>query len=98
MKLPRRNVLNFAIGAVALPLLPRSAFSQDYPTRPVRWIVAYAAGGGTDIFARLMAQPLSERLGQPFVIENRAGAASTIATEAVIRAPADGYMLLGTDA
>jgi tripartite-type tricarboxylate transporter receptor subunit TctC len=98
MKLPRRKVLNFAIGAVALPLLPRSAFSQDYPTRPVRWIVAYAAGGGTDIFARLMAQPLSERLGQPFVIENRAGAASTIATEAVIRAPADGYMLLGTDA
>jgi tripartite-type tricarboxylate transporter receptor subunit TctC len=98
MQRPHRKFLRFAMGALALPFLPRSAFSLDYPTRQVRWIVGYAAGGGTDIFARLVAQPLSERLGQPFIIENRAGAASTVATEAVIRAPADGYMLLGTDA
>jgi tripartite-type tricarboxylate transporter receptor subunit TctC len=98
LKLPRRKFLNCAISAVAVPFLPRSALSLDYPTRPVRWIVAYAPGGGTDIFARLMAQPMSERLGQPFIIENRPGAASTIATEAVIRAPADGYTLLETDA
>jgi tripartite-type tricarboxylate transporter receptor subunit TctC len=98
MQRPRRKFLRFATGALALPFLSRSAFSLDYPTRQVRWIVGYAAGGGTDIFARLVAQPLSERLGQPFIIENRAGAASTVATEAVIRAPADGYMLLGTDA
>jgi tripartite-type tricarboxylate transporter receptor subunit TctC len=98
MKCPRRKFLNLAMGAVALPFMPRSALSLDYPTRPVRWIVAYPAGGGTDIFARLMAQSLSARLGQPFVIENRSGAASTIATEAVIRAPADGYTILETDA
>jgi tripartite-type tricarboxylate transporter receptor subunit TctC len=98
MKLPRRKFLNLAMGAVALPFLPRSALSLDYPTRPVRWIVAYPAGGGTDIFARLMAQSLSARLGQSFVIENRSGAGSTIATEAVIRAPADGYTILETDA
>jgi tripartite-type tricarboxylate transporter receptor subunit TctC len=98
MKPPRRKFLNLAMGTVALPFLPRSALSLDYPTRPVRWIVAYPAGGSTDIFARLMAQSLSTRLGQPFVVENRSGAASTIATEAVIRAPADGYTILETDA
>jgi tripartite-type tricarboxylate transporter receptor subunit TctC len=76
----------------------RFVWAQAYPSRPLRCIVGYAPGGGTDIFVRLVGQPLSERLGQPFVIENRAGAASNIATEAVVRAPADGYTLLGTDA
>src|SRR6266446_4592259 len=98
MKLPRRNFLHLAAGAAALPAIPRTAWAQAYPTRPVRCIVGYAPGGGTDIFVRLMGQSLSERLGQPFVIENRAGAASNIATDAVVRAPADGYTLLGTDA
>jgi tripartite-type tricarboxylate transporter receptor subunit TctC len=98
MKRPRRKFLHVAIGAVALPFLPRNARSLAYPTRPVHWIVAYAAGGGTDLFARLMARSLSERLGQPFVVENRAGAASTTGTEAVLRAPADGYTILQTDA
>src|SRR5262249_34422977 len=73
----------------------RTAWAQAYPTRPVRCIVGYAPGGGTDIFVRLVGQSLAARLGQPFVIENRAGASSNIATEAVIRAPADGYTLLG---
>jgi tripartite-type tricarboxylate transporter receptor subunit TctC len=76
----------------------RIAWAQAYPSRPIRCIVGYAAGGGTDIFVRLLGQSLSERLGQPFVIENRAGATSNIATEVVARAPADGYTLLGTDA
>jgi tripartite-type tricarboxylate transporter receptor subunit TctC len=98
MKLPRRNFLHLAAGAAALPVVSRIAWAQAYPSRPLRCIVAYAPGGGTDIFVRLVGQPLSERLGQPFVIENRAGAASNIATEAVVRAPADGYTLLGTDA
>ena len=98
MKLPRRRFLNLAAGAAALPVLPRIAFALDYPTRPVHWIVGYPAGGGTDIFARLMAQSLSERLGQQFIVENRTGAASNIATETVVRAPADGYTLLETDA
>jgi tripartite-type tricarboxylate transporter receptor subunit TctC len=99
MKLPhRRQFLHLAVGAAALPAVSRVAWAQAYPSRPVRCIVAYAPGGGTDIFVRLVGQPLSERLGQPLVIENRAGAASNIATEAVVRAPADGYTLLGTDA
>jgi tripartite-type tricarboxylate transporter receptor subunit TctC len=98
VKLPRRQFLHLTAGAAALPALPRVASALDYPTRPVHWIVGYPAGGGSDIFARLMAQSLSERLGQPFVIENRPGAANTIATEAVIRAPADGYTILETDA
>src|SRR6516165_9888722 len=97
VKLPRRKFLHLAAGAVALPV-PRVALALDYPTRPVHWIVGYPAGGGTDISARLMAQSLSERLGQPFVVENRAGAASNIATEIVVRARADGYTLLETDA
>ena len=97
VKLPRRKFLHLAAGAVALPV-PRVALALDYPTRPVHWIVGYPAGGGTDISARLMAQSLSERLGQPFVVENRAGAASNIAIETVVRARPDGYTLLETDA
>jgi tripartite-type tricarboxylate transporter receptor subunit TctC len=98
MKLPRRRFLHLAAGAAALPAVSRLAGAQAYPTRPVRCLVGYAAGGGTDIFVRLLGQSLSERLGQPFVVENRAGAAGNIATEAVVRAPADGYTLIGTDA
>jgi tripartite-type tricarboxylate transporter receptor subunit TctC len=98
MKLPRRRFLHLAAGAAALPAVARIAWAQAYPSRPIRCIVGYAAGGGTDIFVRLLGQSLSERLGQPFVIENRAGATSNIATEVVARAPADGYTLLGTDA
>ena len=94
MKLPRRDFLHLAAGVVALPAVSRMARAQAYPSRPVRWIVPFAPGGGSDIIARLMGQWLSERLGQQFIIENRPGAASNIATEAVVRAPADGYTLL----
>ena len=94
MKLPRRQFLHLAAGAAALPAVSRIAWAQAYPTRPVRIIVGFPAGGATDIVARLMGQWLSERLGQPFVIENRPGAGSNIATEAVVRAPPDGYTLL----
>src|SRR5262245_8849736 len=94
MKLPRRNFLHLAAGAAALPAVSRFAFAQAYPTRPVRIVVGFPAGGGSDIIARLMGQYLSERLGQPFIIENRPGAGSNIATEAVVRAPPDGYTLL----
>jgi tripartite-type tricarboxylate transporter receptor subunit TctC len=98
MKLPRRTFLGLAAGAAAFPAALHIARAQAYPSRQVRAIVGYAAGGGTDIFVRLVAPLLSERLGQPLVIENRPGATSNIATEAVVRAPADGYTLLGTDA
>jgi tripartite-type tricarboxylate transporter receptor subunit TctC len=94
MKLPRRKFLHLASGAVALPALSRIASAQTYPARPVRIVVGFPAGGGSDITARLMGQRLSERLGQPFVVENRPGAATNIATEAVVRAPSDGYTLL----
>ena len=94
MKLSRRRFLYLATSAAAVPALSSLACAQIYPARPVRLIVPFAPGGGTDIFARLMGQWLSERLGQPFVIENRPGAGSNIGTEAVVRAPADGYMLL----
>src|SRR5262249_10973744 len=94
MKLPRRNFLHLAAGAAALPAVSRIARAQAYPTRPVRVIVPSAPGGATDIVARLIGQWLSERLGQPFVIENRPGAGNNIGTEAVVRAPADGYTLL----
>ena len=90
----RRQFLRLAAGAAALPAMSRIASAQSYPTRPVRLIVPYAAGGGNDIVARLMGQWLSERLGQPFVIENRPGAGTNIGTEAVVHAPADGYTLL----
>jgi len=94
MKLPRRNFLHLAAGAAALPAVSRFAWAQAYPTRPVRIVVGFAAGGSADILARLIGQWLSERLGQPFVIENRPGAGTTIATEAVAKAPPDGYTLL----
>jgi tripartite-type tricarboxylate transporter receptor subunit TctC len=94
MKLTRRNFLHLAAGAVALPALWRIARAQAYPTRPVHWIVGFTPAGGNDIVARLMGQWLSERLGQPFVIENRPGAGTNIATEAVVNAPPDGYTLL----
>ena len=94
MKLPRRRFLRLAAGTASLPAVTRFAQAQTYPTRPVRVIVGFPAGGWSDITARLMGQWLSERLGQPFVVENRPGAATNIATEAVVRAPADGYALL----
>ena len=94
MKLPRRNVLHLAAGAAALPAASRFAWAQAYPTRPVRLIEGFGAGGAGDIVARLIGQSLSERLGQSFVIENRAGASGNIATEAVVRASPDGYTLL----
>jgi tripartite-type tricarboxylate transporter receptor subunit TctC len=94
MKLPRRNFLHLAAGAAALPTVSRIAWGQAYPTRPVRIIVPYPAGGSGDILARLMGQWLSERLGQPFIIDNRPGAGTNIGTEAVVRAAPDGYTLL----
>jgi tripartite-type tricarboxylate transporter receptor subunit TctC len=94
MKLPRRKFLHLAAGAAAMPAVSRIVRAQSYPTRPVRWVVGYTPGGGNDIFARLMGQWLQERFGQPFVIENRPGAGSNIATEVVVNAPADGYTLL----
>ncbi len=94
MKLPRRSFLYLAAGAAALPAVSRVAGAQTYPTRPVRVIFGFPAGGGSDTIARLMGRWLSERLGQPFVIENRPGNVTNIATEAVARAPADGYTLL----
>src|SRR5215472_2433487 len=95
MKLPRRRqFLHLAAAAGALPALSRIARAQAYPSRPVRIVVGFPAGGGVDIVARLMGQWLSERLGQPFIIENRPGAATNIATEAVVRAAADGYTFL----
>jgi tripartite-type tricarboxylate transporter receptor subunit TctC len=94
MKLPRRTFLYLAAGVAALPAVSRFAWAQAYPTQPVRWIVPFPPGGPSDILARLMGQSLSERLGQPFVIENRPGAGSNIGTEAVVKAPADGHTLL----
>jgi tripartite-type tricarboxylate transporter receptor subunit TctC len=94
MKLPRRRFLHLAAGAAALPVIPSVAQAQVYPSRPVRILVGFPAGGTTDIVGRLLAQWLSERLGQQFVIENRPGASTNIATEAVARATPDGYTLL----
>jgi len=94
MKLPRRKFLHLAAGAATLPGVASIAWAEAYPARPVRLIVGFPAGGGADIIARLTAQWLSERLGQPFIVENRPGAGTNIATEAVVRAPPDGYTLL----
>ncbi len=94
MKLPRRTFLHLAAGAAVLPAVSRMAQAQAYPSRPVRIIVGFPPGGATDIQARLMGQWLSDRLGQQFIVENRAGASGNIGTEAVAKAPADGYTLL----
>ena len=94
MKLLRRKFLQLAAGAVALPAVSRSAFAQAYPSQPIRIIVGFAAGSGSDIIARLMAQWLSERIGQTVLVENRPGAGGNIGTEAVVKAPPDGYTLL----
>jgi tripartite-type tricarboxylate transporter receptor subunit TctC len=90
----RRQFLHLAAGAAALPTLSRVASALDYPTRPVRLIVGFPAGGSTDLFARLIGQWMSERLGQQFIVENRVGAGSNLAAETVVRAPPDGYTLL----
>src|SRR5205809_4138790 len=94
MTLLRRRFLHLTAGAAAVPAFSRMARAEPYPARPVHIIVGFAAGGPTDIVARLLGQSLSERFGQQFIIENRTGAATNIATEAVVRAPADGYTLL----
>ncbi len=94
MKLSRKNFLRLAAGAVALPALSNIARAQAYPSRPVRIVVGFSAGGGNDIVARIIGQCLQEHLGQGFVIENRPGAGTNIATEAVVNAAPDGYTLL----
>src|SRR3954452_12180301 len=94
MKFPRRQFLRLAAGVATLSAGSRLASAQAYPSRPVRWIVGFAPGGGNDIVARLMGQWLSEQLGQPFGVDNRAGGGANIATEAVVHAPPDGYTLL----
>jgi tripartite-type tricarboxylate transporter receptor subunit TctC len=94
MKLPRRDFLHLAAGAAVLPVMPRLTWAQAYPSRPVRIIVPFAPAGNIDLIARLIGQWLSERLGQSFVIENRPGAGTNVGTEAVVRAPPDGYTLL----
>jgi tripartite-type tricarboxylate transporter receptor subunit TctC len=90
----RRKFLHLAAGAAAVPIVTRTAAAQAYPSRPVRWIVGFAPGGGNDLVARLLGQRLSERLGQPFVIENRPGAAGNLAADAVVHARPDGHTLL----
>src|SRR5215208_8413053 len=94
MKLPRRTFLHLAVSVAALPTVSRIASAQSYPARPVRIFVGFGSGSAFDILARLIGQSLSERLGQPFVIENRGGAGGNLAPEAVVRLPADGYTLL----
>jgi tripartite-type tricarboxylate transporter receptor subunit TctC len=94
MRIQRRQFLQLTAGAAACPVLPRLAFAQTYPAQPVRIIVGFAAASGSDIFARLMSQWLSERLGQSILIENRPGAGGNIGTEMVVKAPPDGYTLL----
>jgi tripartite-type tricarboxylate transporter receptor subunit TctC len=98
MKLPRRNFLHLAAGAAALTVVSRIAWAQAYPSRPVRLVVGYAPGGAGDISMRLLGQWLSERFGQQFIVENRTGAGTNIATESVVRATADGYTLLMSSA
>src|SRR5262249_49170695 len=94
MNLRRRQFLRLALSAAALPAVSRTSTAQSYPARSVRMIVGFSPGGAADTTARIMCQWLSEHLGQTFIIENRPGAAGNIATEAAVRAPADGYTLL----
>ena len=94
MKTPRRRFLHLAVGAAGLPIVSRMSWAQTYPSRPVRIFVGFPPGSGQDIAARLIGQWLLERLGQPFIIENRPGAGSNLAAEAVVRAAPDGYTLL----
>jgi tripartite-type tricarboxylate transporter receptor subunit TctC len=94
MKLPRRRFLHLAAAAAALPVVPRIAGAQAYPSRPLRWVVGFPAGGGGDIVSRIMAAWLAERLGQPVIVENKPGASSNISIQAVVSSPADGYTLL----
>jgi tripartite-type tricarboxylate transporter receptor subunit TctC len=94
MPFPRRQILKLAAAAIAAPAVARGAWAQGYPTRPVRLIIGYTPGGSADITARLMGQWLTERMGQPFVVESRPGGGTNIATEAVVRAAPDGYTLL----
>src|SRR6516162_5243232 len=93
MKLPRRNFLHLAAGAAALPAISRTASAQAYPSRPVRWIVSFAAGGPNDIVARIVGQYLSDHLGQQFVIENRTGAAGNVGMQSALNSAPDGYTL-----
>ena len=94
MKFPRRSFMHLAMGAAALPAAPHLARAQAYPSRPVRIVVGFPAGGATDIMARLMGEWLTQRLGQQFIVENKPGASGNIGTELVAKAPADGYTLL----
>src|SRR5262249_15373231 len=94
--IPRRKFLRLATAAAALPALPRMAIAQNYPTRPVRWIVPYPAGGATDLISRVMAQWLTERLGQPVIVDNRPGGGTNIGPQAVVNSAPDGYTLLFT--
>jgi tripartite-type tricarboxylate transporter receptor subunit TctC len=94
MRLPRRQFLRMVAGAAALPAVARIAWAETYPTRPVRLMFGFPAGSGGDVISRMFSQWLSERFGQPFIVENRLGAGSNIATEAVVNAPADGHTLL----
>src|SRR5262245_31930245 len=96
MTLQRRRFLRLAGAAVTLPAFARVAVAQAYPTRPIRWVVPYPAGGSIDLIARLVGQFMSDRMGQPVVIENRPGGGTNIATQAVVTAPPDGYTLLFT--
>ena len=94
MKLPRRKFLHLAAGAAALPAVPRIARAQAYPTRPVRWIIPFPPGGGADTVARILGQWLSERLGQPVILEHRPGGGTNVGTQTVVNSPPDGYTLL----
>src|SRR5215475_9080055 len=94
MTLPRRQFLQLAAATAALPAVPHRAIAQAYPTRPVRWVVPYPAGGATDLIARLLGQWLTEQLGHQFVIENRPGGGTNIGVQAVVNSPPDGYTLL----